>query len=311
MHKIAEFSIIEDYFKPLTNNNKSARNLGDDTAILTLKQDEELVISKDLMVEDIHFLLKDGGFKIAAKLLLTNLSDLAAAGAKPVAYMLGFSKNNNVNKKFIKDFADGLKKVQDQYKLDLIGGDTVFTNDKLFFSITIFGKTKKNQILSRKNAKNNDLIFVTGNIGDAYLSRVMGQEKYDNKHFFPTPLIDFAQALLKNNLSKCAIDISDGLLADLKHICDQSKISAFINLPQMPVSDKKVDLLDLISAGDDYQLIFSANKKNHTKILELAKKMAIKVSNIGVFRKTATKPDIIAMNSQNKKVIIKKYGYQH
>lgn len=316
---MAEFQIIEKYFKKLTNNCSAAQGLNDDVAKFSLSQDEELVISKDAFCQDVHFLLEDGGFKIASKLLRTNLSDLASAGATPLYYMLAFGKSKKIDEKFIKEFARGLFDVQKKFKISLIGGDTVSTNEA-FFSITIFGKVKKGQNLKRNAAKSGDLIFVSGNIGDAQIgleTKLKGNLKKNKKfleqHFFPNPQIKLGEILLKQKLSKCAIDISDGLLADLKHLCEASKLSAKIFLDQIPLSEKNLTQnrkLELLSGGDDYELIFAVDVKNEKKILQLAKKLNLKLTCIGSFIRS-TKPDIVLLGSDNKKIILKKLGYEH
>lgn len=329
--KLGEFQLIEKFFKPLTNGCKASQNLSDDVAKFSVKEDQELVISKDMMVEDVHFLLSDGGFKIASKLLLSNLSDLASCGAKPLYYMLGFSRNSEISEKFIKEFARGLKDVQDRFNIHLIGGDTV-TSQKLFFSITVFGTVKKGKSLSRSQAKPEDLIFVSGSIGDAYLGLKLNSKNSNlsvtpadkkyllGRHFYPSPRITLAQELLRKNLSKCAIDISDGLLADLLHISNSSKTSAEIYQHKIPISSSARKFVqkdptifsDLISAGDDYELIFTSDKNNDKKIIALAKELNINLTCIGrVCNSTDENSKIILFDENNKKIKIKKYGYEH
>ena len=313
-----EFEIINDLFKPLGKNHKSAQNFEDDAAKISLKKDQELIVSKDIMVENTHFLKKDGAFNIASKLLRVNLSDLAASGAKPLHYLLGFCKNKNVNKKFTEDFANGLKSAQDKFNINLIGGDTV-NSKELVFSITIFGIIKKNQQLLRNKAKNGDLIFISQNIGDAYLGRIIKDKELQKEYLHPTPQIALGQELVKKELSKCAIDISDGLLSDLNHICQSSKLNADIFLEKIPFSNKakklckerKINLLDLLSGGEDYQLIFSVNPKNRENIQKLAKKLKIKLTEIGFFKKAKEKTFKINLFDKNKKLKIKKFGYEH
>ncbi len=316
-----EFNLIEKFFKPLTNNSYAAQNLLDDVAKISLKKDEELVLSKDVFVEDVHFLKKDGGFKIASKLLRTNLSDLASSGATPLFYMLGFSKNSDTDEKFCREFTLGLKSVQDEFNLSLIGGDTV-KSKKLFFSVTIFGVVKRDQNLSRKNAKIGDLIFVSGTIGDAFIGRKTAFDQHTiNRHFFPTPRIKLGKELLKRNLSNCAIDISDGLLADLNHICQASKLDANIHLEKIPFSssaqkffetNSKIKPLDLLSGGDDYEIIFSSSAKNQKEILALSKKLKLNLACIGEFKKPANKNySVNLFNSSKKKISVKKLGYEH
>lgn len=316
-----EFQIINQFFKPLTNSNEESKGLKDDTAKISLASDEELVISKDMFVEDVHFLMQDGGFKIASKLLRTNLSDLAASGAKPLYYMLGFSKNDNIEERFIADFAQGLKSVQDEFHLSLIGGDTV-ASEKLFFSITIFGSVTKGQSLSRSQAKDGDLIYVSGNIGDAFLGRTLKEDDYlMDQHFFPTPRIQLGRQLLKNQLSQCAIDISDGLLVDLERICQSSELTAEIYLQDIPLSEaaikslqknSKIKTLDLLSAGDDYELIFCANPKDQNKIQTLSHSLNLKLTCIGSIKNNShITPKITLLDKDNQKLIMNKLGYEH
>ncbi len=302
-----EFQLIKKYFAPLAAS-KAARGLKDDAASFSIKSSEQLVVSKDMMVENRHFLFSDGGYKIAKKLLYSNLSDLAASGAKPLYYMLGFSKNDRLNKEFFTDFSRGLKEVQNEFKLDLLGGDTVFS-DKLVFSITIFGVTKKNKILARNQGKAGDLVFVSGFIGDAFLRL--------DRHFFPTPRVKLGQYLLQKNLSKCAIDVSDGLLADLRHICEGSNLEADIEIEKIPISKgaKKMDfdIMDLLSGGDDYELIFTTSKKNYEKIMKLKKLLDINISCIGELKKKkrGQTPFVNLLDKNKQKITIKKFGYEH
>lgn len=324
-----EFKLIEKYFKPLTKGCKAAQNLSDDVARIMPKKDHELIISKDVFVEDVHFLLTDGAFKIAAKLLRTNLSDLASSGATPLYYMLGFSKNKNTDEKFLKEFTRGLQSVQTEFNFDLIGGDTV-RSEKLFFSITIFGSAKKNKILTRHQAKEGDLIFVSGTIGDAFLGLFAKQNNLPNsaysaqllkRHFFPEPRINLGKKLLEKKLSQCAIDVSDGLVADLTHICKASELSAEISLNKIPLSaaaqkflqkNSEIKITDLICGGDDYELIFAVNPRNQQKIIQLSKLLNLDLSCIGHFTKSSKKEfNVTLRDAENHKITIKKTGYEH
>ena len=341
-----EFEFINKILLPLTKKNNSSKiqnnpsqNLQDDVAIIDFNKDFDLIISKDIFIEDIHFLKSDGAQKIASKLLLTNLSDIASSGGEPLYYMMGFTKNSTLNDDFYQEFAQALKKLQQKYKLTLIGGDTS-NSAKLFYSITIFGKVKKNKILARKNAKNGDLIFVSNSIGDAFLGldiKLKKLKKLENyhkklldKHFYPQPRIKLAQELINQNLSKCATDISDGMIADLSNICKASKLQAEIYLSQIPISNEtkiylknnpKINFLELLSGGDDYELIFAVNPKNLNKINKLSEELNLKLTNIGKFFQKPTNQInknfsvFLFPNEQNKspKSLIKitKKGYEH
>jgi thiamine-monophosphate kinase len=320
---VSEFKIIEKYFQKLAKN-LVARALQDDVAQFGVKNNEQLVVSKDVFSQNIHFLIKDGGYKIAQKLMRTNLSDIAAAGATPLYYMIGFGKSAEINEKFISDFAKGLNDIQKEFDLSLIGGDTVSAKES-FFSATIFGTIKKDKNLARFNGKENQLIYVSGHIGDARLGLEINlkkslkkftkkDEKYFlNRHFFPTPRLNLGQYLIKNNLSNCAIDISDGLLSDLNHICKNSNLSAEIYLEKIPFSAKNLSLaekLKLISAGDDYELIFTVDCKNQKKIISAAKKLNLKLTCIGKLQKKSQEK-LILLDENFKKIKLKKLGYEH
>ncbi len=324
-----EFEIIKKYFLPLTHNSKAAGALKDDAALVKINPKKELVISKDLSIEDIHFKRSYGAKLIAEKLLISNLSDLAASGAKPLYYMLGFSQNNKLDEKFIKEFVSGLKKVGDEFKLDLIGGDSVQVTDKLCFSATIFGEVDVNKSLKRSGAKDGDLIFVSGNIGDSFLGLHLLQKKIScknqnhkkyliNRHLLPTPQIKLGMELVKNNNSS-AIDVSDGFLSDLKHICEASNLDAVVHQNLIPISDaakdsikeNNIDLNQLLSGGEDYELIFTAPKKDQKNIEKLSKKLGIKITQVGSLKKTKSNPKIQLLDSKGKEIKISKYGWQH
>ncbi len=334
-----ELNLIQKFFQPLAKTSTASHNLSDDAARFSINRNEELIVSTDTLVEDVHFLKSDGGFNIASKLLLTNLSDLAASGAKPLYYTLNFSKNKNLDQKFITDFCRGLSSIQKKFNLSLIGGDTVCSK-KLFFSVTIFGTIKKGESLLRSGAKSGDLIFVSGSIGDAFLGLNLKQKKdlsekhLLSRHFSPTPRIELGKALLKSKISRCAIDVSDGLLSDLRHICTSSKLDAEIHLEKIPISPEaknflqknpgqknpEIKLLDLISGGDDYELIFTSDKKNLRKILDLQKSLKLDLTCIGTMKKPSGKTTIKSpgeshcitlLDSKQKKITIKKFGYEH
>lgn len=320
MTNISEFDIINKYFKKLAQN-KDALFLNNDVAKISHKINQEIIISKDLLSQDIHFNIQDGGYKIAKKALLSNLSDIASSGAKPYGYLLGFSINNKIEEEFIKDFCQGISEIQDQYNIKLLGGDTIKAKS-LTFSITIFGHCQKNQILLRQNAKDQDLIYVSGTIGDSYLGlKNKNHQYFCKRHFFPNPQIKLGQELIKHKISKCASDVSDGLLLDIKNICQSSNLSAKINFDKIPISpqaqnflddNSAISKLDLISGGEDYELIFSVTKKNQKKVEELAKKLKIKITEIGYFQPSLNnKHDVFLFDSSDNKIIIKNYGYSH
>ena len=326
-----EFEIIKKYFLPLTNGNKAANMLHDDVATISVGSKKDLIVSKDLMAEGVHFNKDDGAYNIACKLLKTNLSDIAAAGGKPLYYLLGFSQNQNLDKNFVKEFCRGLKDVSKQFSLDLIGGDSIKTKDKLCFSVTIFGEIAKKKSLKRNSAKNGDLIFVSGDIGDAFLglnllqknitiSNKIHQKYLLERHLQPIPRVNLGMELIRQNLSQAAIDISDGFLADLLHICEASKLDAVVHQSAIPIStaakfclskNDTINLNQLLSGGDDYELIFTASATNQSKIEKLAKKIGVKITCVGCFKQSKNQPKIELLDDENKLVKLDSYGWKH
>lgn len=308
-----EFSVIEHFFRPLIVDDEVALGFGDDAARFCVGDDEEIVVSKDLMLEDVHFFRRDGGFNIGSKLLRVNLSDLAASGARPLYYMLGFSKG--AGEDFLREFCAGLKDAQDEFGLSLIGGDTVRASDKLCFSLTIFGVRKKGANLARKNAQDADLIFVSGEIGAAHLgflqnSGQLGGENGLKAYFAPCPRVDLGVALLKNGLSDCAIDVSDGFLADLRHICKASNLDGVVFLDKIPMV-KELDFKQALSGGEDYELIFTVKKEDKNSVLELAKKLKISLTCVGYMKKSQNSAKVRVLDGNNNEILIEKYGYRH
>lgn len=323
-----EFEIIKNKLLPLSKPNLSqvnqnqkqqilnSFNFSDDISLIK-KSNNNFIVSKDIFIENVHFLRSDGGEKIAQKLLLTNISDIASSGGEPLFYFLGFTKNSNLKNNFYDDFAFGLKKIQERFNIVLAGGDTSNSN-QLFYSVTIFGAVDDKKILLRKNAVEGDLIYVSNHIGDAILGLDIKlkkpkklldfHQKLLDKHFYPEPRVELTKILAKKQISKCATDISDGLIADLEHICESSNLIAEIDLSKIPISvdskkylqeNQHLKILDLISGGDDYEIIFSSHPDNAKKINQLSQELNLKLTCIGKFLKNNSKK---TMNSKNSKV---------
>ena len=318
---------IINYLRPLAQNDQSF-NLNDDIAAITIDEGWQLIVSKDLASSNIHFFPSSSGFQIAHQIMMPNLSDLASSGAKPLYYMLGIGKNNLVDKKFFEDFCQALKEIQEDYQIKLIGGDTINCQNDLTFSVTIFGQAKKDQILKRKNAREGELLITTGYIGDSYLGlkslsntlKVKSKKYFENKYYFSNPPVNFMHEIATKNLTKCAIDISDGFLHDLNEICHQSQLKANINLKEIPLSlqainEKEMNKLDLISAGGDYQTIFSCQEKDFNKISQIAQKHQIKLTKITKLYKNNNKDKMEIKLFDDDKTQIKlktsKLGFKH
>ncbi|MGB0749690.1 MAG: thiamine-phosphate kinase [Magnetospiraceae bacterium] len=268
---IGEFDLISKYFKPLAGNAE-ALGLTDDAALLDVPTGKQLVVTTDMLVADVHFLADDPPETIAAKLLGVNLSDLAAMGAAPHGHTVALALPKTIDEDWVASFAAGLGEAQSSFGSDLLGGDTVATSGPLTLSLTALGVVAPEKALRRDQAQVGDHVFVSGPLGDAAagldvlqhgtagLSEAHAAYLAD-RYRRPTPRLALGQAL--GGSARCAADISDGLVADLAHICRASGVSAQLRLQDIPLSGafrawratgKGTETLPL-TGGDDYELV--------------------------------------------------------
>jgi thiamine-monophosphate kinase len=282
---MGEFDLIERYFKAparaMQNNHNVADNvalgIGDDCALLQPTAGMQLAISSDMLVEGRHFFADVDPFALGHKALAVNLSDLAACGAKPLAFTLALSLPE-VNEAWLAPFSRGLLALAAEHNCALVGGDT--TQGPLNICITVFGEVPKQQALLRSGAKAGDDIYVSGTLGDARLAleAMRGTLTHSAEAFasaktrleMPTPRVSLGMAL--RGIASSAIDVSDGLLGDLGHILKQSRVGAVIDtsLAINLIAAQEINTLTsgkftheqqlkyILSGGDDYELAFTA-----------------------------------------------------
>ncbi|MGY2797053.1 thiamine-monophosphate kinase [Ewingella americana] len=271
-----EFDLIARYF----NRYRTARRdvqlgIGDDCALLTVAEKQLLAVSTDTLVEGIHFLKTIDPADLGYKALAVNLSDLAAMGADPAWVSLALTLPE-VNSEWLEAFSDSLFEQLNYYGMQLIGGDT--TRGPLSMTLTIQGLIPVDRALTRGGASVGDWIFVTGSLGDsaAGLALLLDQLTVDNaehrdtllqRHLRPTPRILQGQAL--RGLATSAIDISDGLISDLKHVLTASGCGARIDLDALPLSEALLGSVDrdqalkwALTGGEDYELCFTVPEIN-------------------------------------------------
>ena len=280
-----EFEFIAKYLAPLAG--PGGLGLKDDAAIFTPTIGTDLIITKDTMVEGVHFPHGHYGGNTAGKLLRANLSDLAAKGAAPVGYMLSIVWPRGANEGVFKDFAEGLAAIQKKYGFKLLGGDTSSSRGPMVVTATLFGEVPEHSMVRRNGANVGDDIWVTGTIGDAYLGlqktlgrpidpkpKGTGLKHFENAYFRPEPRISFGKHL-RDYASACA-DISDGLIADAGHVAMVSGVGFKLHLADIPLSRPASEwvgedlsrLKTLVTAGDDYELVFTSSPINETTLNE-------------------------------------------
>jgi thiamine-monophosphate kinase len=272
-----EFAIIQHFFTTQRiSRNEVTLGIGDDAAIITPPANQQIVITTDTLVENVHFLKQTSAYDIGFKSLAVNLSDLAAMGATPAWITLALTLPA-MDETWLTDFSRGFFALASDYKTQLIGGD--LTHGPLTITIQAHGLIPSGQAIQRNHAKPGDLIYVTNTVGDAAIGLAILQNKIhlpeENQKSFitklnrPTPQIKIGEEL--RGIASAAIDISDGLIADLGHILEKSSVGAEINVDLIPLENalknnvtQKEALTFALNGGDDYELCFTvpAEKKN-------------------------------------------------
>lgn len=273
-----EFSLIDVFFKaPALHRDDIVFGIGDDAACLSVPVDQDLLVSTDTLVADVHFLQSWDAYDIASKAVMVNISDIAAMAAKPCWLSLALTLPK-FDQSWLERFAQGLHDSLKQFNVALIGGD--MTHGPLSMTLTIHGLAPKGKAVRRSGAKPGDKIYVSGQIGAAALAvsflPVDLSDEFDKQVLMqklqhPVPRVDLAELL--QDCASAAIDISDGLSADLNHICVASGVGACLNHSSIPVhplvkkyqAEQAVDFA--LKGGDDYELCFTVPKQNEKRLL--------------------------------------------
>jgi thiamine-monophosphate kinase len=290
---LSEFDLIAHYFtRPPRRADRLALGVGDDCALLTPAPGMQLAVSTDMLVEGRHFFSDADPQSLGHKCLAVNLSDLAAMGAKPLAFTLALALPE-ANQAWLAAFSRGLLSLADLHECELIGGDT--TKGPLNICITVFGEVPLAAALRRDRAKIDDDIWVSGTLGDARLALAayrheltLGQEAHElaaQRMHLPTPRVALGLAL--RDIAHAAIDISDGLRGDLQHILDLSQVGASVyvdSLPAGPILSQQAQALRCkfcLAGGDDYELCFTAAPTARDAVLAAAQMAGVNVTRIG------------------------------
>ncbi len=338
-----EFSMIEEYFLPLTMGHKESLLLKDDAAIFDIPKNHELIVTSDTLSAGVHFLKNEQPEYIAHKALRVNLSDLAAMGAVPLAYQLCIAFPKKPYEQWIKKFTAALLKDQKEFGIFCSGGDTTITKGALTISITAMGLVPKGKAMKRSGAKVGDVLIITGPVGGAaaglkmlkgelplpegggrgrgYGSRMMPKtlpphpalplwgREIVNAYQKPVPRLAAASSIRR--YANAAIDISDGLIADVAHVCMASGCTAKIDIAAMQfhqVVQKYLTPEEAITGGDDYELALAASPKNLSVLLKNLRTQGLKPQIIGEFIKGEPK---VLIYKNGKALDFKKSGWTH
>ncbi len=313
-----EFDLIARHFTRATPG--AVLGVGDDCALLVPTPGMQLAVSSDMLLEGRHFSPQDSPAGIGHKSLAVNLSDLAAMGATPRWAMLSIALPE-ADDAWLTAFARGFFRMADQHGIELVGGDT--TRGALTISITVIGEVPPGQALRRDGAQAGDDVWVSGTIGSAALALAYRQgrlfmEQIDAAKvlpalYLPTPRIALGIAL--RGIASSAIDISDGLLADLGHVLQRSRVGAtleFAALPTLPVAQaylhEKVAVDCVLAGGDDYELCFTAVPDKRDAVRSAAETAGVAVTRIG---QLLAAPGLTVIDADGQPLPIEHTGYDH
>jgi len=314
----SEFELIARYFARPARN--AVLGVGDDCALMRAATGMELAVSTDMLVAGTHFFPNADPRRLGHKTLAVNLSDLAAMGATPRWALLSLALPS-VDAAWLRAFSAGLFALARKHDVSLVGGDT--TCGPLNLCVTVIGEVPRGRALRRDAAKAGDDVWVSGNLGDAALAVAARKKRVRLASIasarclraleLPQPRIALGTAL--RGLAHAAIDISDGLVADLGHICERSHLGADIEIDCVPrsavlgqLADQRLARQALLAGGDDYELCFTAPARHRTRIAALSARSRLQLTRIGRMRRGR---GVRVVGTDGKRVSLDIHGYDH
>ncbi|MEM7221372.1 MAG: thiamine-phosphate kinase [Pseudomonadota bacterium] len=322
-----EFELIADYFAPLAG--PGGLGLRDDAALFSPRPGCQVVATADALVAGVHFFAEDPPELIARKALRVNLSDLAAMGAQPLGYLLTAAWPAPPQAEWIASFTAGLAADQKEFRVPLLGGDTTATPGPLTLSVTALGDVAAGRSLRRDQARPGETIYLSGTLGDGALGLAVqsdggglgGLDEPNREHLIgryrlPQPRLALGRLLSERGLARAAIDLSDGLAADLGHVLAASAAAGEVHCDRLPLSAaaraavalEPESLSKILSGGDDYELLFTASPEQAKAISALADELALPLTPIG---EIAPGQGLTLLDSNGKSIELDRVGWSH
>ena len=324
INQLGEFGLIDLIKKKIFSGDKRVIvNIGDDAAVIRSSPNRLLIFTTDTLVERIHFDLKYFSFEeIGWKAMVANLSDIAAMGGLPRYALVTVGLPKSVRVEDVLSIYKGASRIAQKYRCKIIGGDTTLVPKYLFICIALLGEVEKKFLVTRSGAKKGDLICVTGRLGEAQAGleflKKYGRQKlsFARKHLQPQPRINEARILVKNLKINSMIDISDGLSSELFHLTEESQLGTAVYEQNIPISSKclklssfmnKTPLSWALSSGEEYELLFTVDRKDQGKIERIKPKV-----NISLIGEMVDKRDGVKLIQKSGKIKdLKKVGFVH
>jgi thiamine-monophosphate kinase len=287
-----EFETIAELFRPLTLGHPDALDLADDVARIRPTPGMEIIVTADQLIAGVHTLGTESADLVAKKALRRNLSDLIAKGARFRGYFMTLALPHDTTDEWLELFAKGLLEDNRFYDIPLLGGDTGSTAGPLVVSITAVGEAEEGQMLRRSGARVGMDLYATGSIGDAAFGldalqgRMPRNEVFEARYFLPQPRMAFVTHCAR--FASASIDISDGFMADLGHLCRASGLAALVDPSKVPISDAMRRAVDdgasfarALTGGDDYEVLFAAEVRVEPTLRKTALRGGLRISRLG------------------------------
>jgi thiamine-monophosphate kinase len=320
---LGEFGLIDRIAKQIQPAAAVTLGIGDDAAVIEPRTGYRTLVTTDMLVEGIHFdLTYSDPYRLGRKAVAVNVSDIAAMGGNPRYFLMSLAIPPQLTLEFIDELTRGMVQRAEEFGVTLIGGDTCAAPDRLVVSITMLGEQKAGTIVTRSGAHPGDHICVTGTLGDAALGlRLLRQGERQGaaiaRHLDPTPRIQTGTLLAEAHIPSAMIDLSDGLLADLNHILDQSAVGARINREAVPLSaafrrhcsttdDDTVSLA--LAGGEDYELLLTVPPEKLAELTSLMESTDTPVTTIGTI---TAEQGLAVIDANGMEITVTGKGYNH
>lgn len=304
LEDIGEFSLIKKITKDIfVDKSMVIAGVGDDVAVIKTKSEKYSLLTCDVLIEGTHFKRETiTPYQLGKKAIAINVSDIAAKGGIPNQALVSIGLTKDTKVKYVEEIYRGIKEEAKKFNIDIVGGNTALSKDKIFVDIFLIGEIEPEFLLLRSGAKTGDKILVTGNLGDSSAGLeiienpdLKFEKKYKTKlkqaHLSPCPRFVEGRIIVKTNLAHSMMDISDGLSGDLAKICEESNVGALIWEEKIPISKetlafaksiKKSPLNFALHGGEDYELLLTSPPENANLIIQkIQGKTKIKVTELG------------------------------
>ncbi|HEX4194394.1 MAG TPA: thiamine-phosphate kinase [Stellaceae bacterium] len=321
---LGEFERIARFFAPLAG--PGALNLTDDVALIDGPAGEQYALTTDTIIEGVDYFPDDPPFQVAQKLLRVNLSDIAAKGATPFGYLLTTALPRSHGEAWLDQFTQGLAADQKEFGVMLLGGDSSGTPGPPTLSVALIGRVKSGKAILRSGAREGDIVYVSGTLGDAALGLAIRKGELGvplepddkdyllDRYLLPQPRVTLGRKLV--GIASAMVDISDGFLADLGHLCTASKLAARIPAHKLPVSAAARTAIAsnpkfnsaVIAGGDDYELLFTAAPQRAWDVGAAMQDSGVAVMALGSMEKGE---GAVVLGPGGKPIKVKQKGYAH